>query len=119
MGDFLPPNVLGVVRETVRAQLGGGDMAARRRVERSDWMVADSDVDEILLDELTDAGDIRIVELFVQHRTAVTSETTGPAGSVGRRGEEELSSADLSGREGAVIPGQEFVEWRVTGDHGS
>src|SRR5271170_3630537 len=98
MGDFLPPNVLGVVGEAIRAQLAGVDMASRQRVERSDWMVADSDVDEILLDECTDAGDVRIVVLFVQHRTAVTGETTRPAGSVGRPGEEELSSAHLSGR---------------------
>src|ERR1700745_3904363 len=98
MGDFLPPNVLGVVRETVRAQLGGVDMASRQRVVRWNGMVADADVEEILLDEGTDAADIRIVILLVQHRTAVTGEAAGPAGSAGRRGEEELSSAHLRGR---------------------
>src|SRR5258707_14259051 len=112
MGDFLPPSVLGVVGKAIRTQLAGVDMASRQRIERSDWMVADSDVDEILLDECTDAGDVRIVELFVQLRTAVTGEATRPAGSVGRRWEEELSSAHLSRRQGIVSPGQQLVEWR-------
>ena len=51
MGDFLPPIVLGVVGEAIRTQVGGVDMASRQRVERLERMVADSDVDEILLDE--------------------------------------------------------------------
>src|SRR5580658_10898604 len=95
MGDFLPPIVLGVVGEAIRTQLGGVDMASRQRVERLDRMVADSDVEEILLDELADPGDARIVILLIQHRTAVTSETTRSAGSPGRRCEEELCASNL------------------------
>src|SRR5271154_1897928 len=109
MGDFLPSIVLSVVGEPVLAQFGGVDVASRQRVQRLDRMVTDSDVDEILLDECTDAGDIRIVRLFVQRWTAVTGKTARPTGAVGRRRKEELSAAPLGRRTGTVISGQEFV----------
>ena len=117
VGDFLPPVVLGVVGKAVLAQLGGVEMAPRQRVQRLDRVVADSDVEEILLDEGADAGDIRIVVLLVQHRTAVAGEAAGAA--VGGRREEEPSAAPLSRRQRSVIPGQEVVERRVPGDHGA
>ena len=47
VGDLLPPDVLGVVGEAVLAQLGGVEMAPRQRVQRSDRVVADTDVEEI------------------------------------------------------------------------
>src|ERR1700722_20079715 len=95
MGDFLPPVVLGVVGEAVRTQLGGVDVASRQRVERLDRMVADSDVEEILLDELADPGDVRIVILLIQHRTAVTGETTRATRAASGRSEEQLCASNL------------------------
>ena len=95
VGDFLPPVVLRVVGKAVRAQIGGVEMAPRQRIQRLDRVIADADVDEILLDERADAGDIRIVGLLVQHRTAVAAEAACPAGSVGRRREEEPRAAPL------------------------
>ena len=78
-------------------------------------MVADSDVEEILLDECTDTGDIRVVRLLVEDRAAVTGEATR---STIRRGrEEELGSTPLRAREGAVLPGQKAVEGGVPSDH--
>src|SRR5262249_2455756 len=103
--------------EAVPAPIGGVEMAPRQRVQRLDRVVADSDVEEILLDEYTDAGDVRVVRLLVQHRTAVAAEAARPTGSAGRRGEEQPGSAALSRRQGAVIAGQKAVERRVPGDN--
>ena len=65
VGDLLPPGVLGVIGEAVLAQLVGVEMAPRQRVQRLDRVVADADVDEVLLDELPDSGDVGVIELLV------------------------------------------------------
>ena len=62
VGDLFPPGVLGVVGEAVLAQLAGVEDAASQCVQRLDRVVADSDVEEILLDECTDSRYVRIVE---------------------------------------------------------
>ena len=96
MGDLFPPGVLGVIGEVVLAEFGRVEMAPRRRVQRLDRVVADADVEEVLLDELPDAGDVRVVGLLVEHRAAVAREAAGPALGFGR-GEEQLRAAPLTG----------------------
>jgi hypothetical protein len=63
-------------------------------------VVADADVDEILLNELPDSGDVRVITLFVQHRAAVAREATCATCATcatGGRSEEQLGAAKLAG----------------------
>src|SRR5262249_43563190 len=69
-GDLRSARVFGVI---------GGGVFPRRRVQRLDRVIADTDVDEVLLDELSDARDVRIARLFVEHRSAVATEAAGAA----------------------------------------
>jgi hypothetical protein len=79
VSDLFPPGVYGVVGEAVRAQLAGVEDAESQCLLRSDRVVANSDVDEILVDECTDSRYVRIVVLFVQIRAAVAREAPRPA----------------------------------------
>jgi hypothetical protein len=65
------------------------------------------------VDELADAGNVRVVELLVQHRTAVAGEAAGT--TVLRAREEELGAAFLARAE-RVFPGKEVIERRVARD---
>ena len=60
VGDFLPPDVFGVVGKAILTQIGGVQMTPRQRIQRLDRVITDADVDEILLDEGANAGCIRI-----------------------------------------------------------
>src|SRR6516165_12302964 len=80
-------------------------------------MVADADVEEIFFDECADAGDIRIVRLLVQHRTAVAGEAGCAALPVGGGSEKQPGTAPLAFRQRAIVAGQEAIEGRIPGDH--
>ena len=79
VSDLLPPGVYGVIGEAVRAQPAGVEGAGSRCLQRSDRVVANSNVDEILVDESTDSRYVRIVILLVQVRAAVAREAPRPA----------------------------------------
>ena len=96
--DLLPPDVLGMVGEAVLAQLGGVEVAPCQRVQRLDRVVAEADVDEVLLDELSDSGDVGVIGLLVEHRSAVAREAARPAGAVGGRSKEQIGAPTLAGR---------------------
>ena len=49
------------------------------RIQRLERVVADPDVEEVLFDELTDSGDVGVVDLLVEHRSAVAGVATGAA----------------------------------------
>jgi len=87
-----------VVGEAVLAQLVGVEMAPRQRVQCLDRVVADADVEEILLDELPDSGDVGVIGLLVEHRSAVASEATRSTRAISGRSEEQLGAAKLPRR---------------------
>jgi hypothetical protein len=82
-----------------------------------DRVVADADVKEILFDECADTGNVRVIRLLVEHRSAVAGETTRTALSVCGGSKKQPSAAPLSFRQCAIVAGQETVEGRVPGDH--
>src|SRR5580765_7754293 len=98
VGNLFPPGVLSVIGEVVLPEFGGVEMAPRRRIQRLDRVVADADVEEVLLDELPDSGDVRVIGLLVEHRSAVAREAAGPALQVCGRGEKQLRASPLTFR---------------------
>src|SRR5262249_25673031 len=114
--DLLPPNIFTMDRVTGAVEAAEVEVAAHQRVQRVHRMIADAQVEEVFLDELSDAGDVRIVGLFVEHRAAVTSEAAGTA--FGRAGEEESSAAPLAESE-PVVSREETIERCVAGDDGA
>ena len=55
-------------------------------------VVTDPDVEEIFFDESTDADDIRIVRLRVQHRSAIVRETNRVTRATSGRSEDQLGA---------------------------
>jgi hypothetical protein len=104
-GNLLPPFVVEV------------RIISREPAQRLERVVANPDVEEILFDKLTDPGDVRVVGLLVEHRSAVAGVATCAA--IRRGCEKEPGSLPLVFREGAVFAGQESVPGRVSGDDGS
>ena len=84
-GDLGSARVFSVIR---------GGVVPRRRIQRLDRVIADTDVGEVLFDELSDARDVRIVRLFVEHRSAVATKAASAA--VLGLGEKELGTAQLA-----------------------
>ena len=80
------PGVLRVIGEAVSAELVRVEPPSRERVQRLDRMVANANVDEVLADQCSDARDVRIVGLLVQHRTAVARCAARSVGSGGHGG---------------------------------
>src|ERR1700730_10218827 len=90
-------------------------MAPRQRVQGLNRVVANADVDEVLLDELPDSGEVGIIDLLIEYRPAVASEAAGAA--VGGLGKEKPCTALLPGGQRSVVPGDEPIERRLPGDH--
>ena len=80
-------------------------------------VVGEPEVVEVLFHELTDAGHVRVVDLLVEHRTAVAGVAAGAAVPRGR--EEELAPRRCAGVSAPLFAGQEPVPGRVPGDRGA
>jgi hypothetical protein len=102
VGNLCPSRILRVVWEAVRAAIRGIEMTSRQRVQGLDRMIADSNIDKILLNVRANTGYFWIVVLFVEHRATVATDTPCPA--VDRRREEESCAALLRRRQRLVIP---------------
>ena len=82
-------------------------------------MVTKTHVDEVLFDELADAGDIGIVVLLIEHRTAMAHGAASPSGTACSGREEQQRAAQLAGGKRSIIARQEPVIGRVAGDCGA
>src|SRR5689334_18004441 len=85
--------------------------------QRLERVVANPHVMEVLFDQCTDSGEVRVVELLIEHRSTVTGVAARAA--LGSGGKEEFGSTPLVGSEGAIVAGQESVPGRVPGDRRS
>lgn len=66
MSNFCPPGVLRVVGETIAAAIRRIEMPSRQRIQGLDGMIANSNIDKILLIVLPNTGYSRIVVLLVE-----------------------------------------------------
>src|SRR5688572_4948125 len=91
-----------------------GIPVSHQGIEGLQRVVADTDVDEILLHELADTRHVGIAGLLVQHGPAVTARATGP--SALRGGKEQPRAPALARGQRAVVPGEEAIERRVASE---
>jgi hypothetical protein len=114
VSDFFSPRILAVgERFAFAIEL---EAPSSHCVQRLEWVVANADVEKVLLDELSDPGDVRLIRLLSEHRAAVTTEAAGAA--LLRRREEELGSATLA-RSQCVFTREELIERGVPRDGGA